>query len=69
MTKTINIEGMVCVNCVKHVEEALNDISGVSDVSVSLEKNNATITVNDDMDNTILEQAIVDAGYEVKGIV
>lgn len=63
MKKTISIEGMVCGNCVKHVEEALHELSGVSGVDVSLENKNATVN------NTVLEQAIVDAGYEVKGIV
>lgn len=69
MKKTISIEGMVCGNCVKHVEEALHELSGVSGVDVSLENKNATVTVSEGVDNAVLEQAIVDAGYEVKGIV
>lgn len=38
MKKTINIEGMVCGNCVMHVKNALMAVSGVTNVDVSLEK-------------------------------
>lgn len=34
MKKTINIEGMVCGNCVMHVKNALMDVSGVTNVIV-----------------------------------
>ena len=28
MEKVLNIEGMVCMNCVKHVEKALRELAG-----------------------------------------
>ena len=37
MEKVLNIEGMVCGMCVKHVDKALRDIQGIKDVDVSLE--------------------------------
>ena len=36
MEKVLNIEGMVCMNCVKHVEKALRELAGISEVTVSL---------------------------------
>ena len=35
MEKVLNIEGMVCGMCVKHVDKALRDIQGIKDVDVS----------------------------------
>ncbi len=35
MEKVLNIEGMVCGMCVKHVDKALRDIQGIKDVAVS----------------------------------
>ena len=36
MEKVLNIEGMVCMNCVKHVDKALREIQGIKDVDVSM---------------------------------
>lgn len=68
MKKNIYIEGMVCVNCVKHVKNALMDVSGVTNVDVSLEKKTAEVTLGVEVSDAILSDAIIDAGYEVKGI-
>lgn len=64
--KKINIEGMMCMHCVGHVEKALKAIDGVGEVNVSLDDKCATVTGN--VDNAVLTKAVVDAGYEVKGI-
>ena len=47
MEKTYRIEGMMCMHCRKHVEDALNSIDGVS-ASVSLEPPLATLTFTGD---------------------
>lgn len=41
---TLNVQGMTCQNCVRHVREALEAIEGATDVTVDLE--NGTATVN-----------------------
>ena len=41
MEKVLNIEGMVCGMCVKHVDKALRDIQGIKDVAVHLESKSA----------------------------
>lgn len=45
MKKELMIEGMMCQNCVKHVTNALEGISGASHVQVSLEDKKATVEV------------------------
>ena len=68
MEKTLNIEGMVCMNCVKHVDKALREIKGVQDVAVSLENKSAQVQLSQDVADAALKAAIEDAGYEVIGI-
>lgn len=67
MTKTINIEGMMCQHCVKHVTDALNKLEGVT-AEVSLENKNAVCQVSGSVTDDTLKAAVVDAGYEVTGI-
>ena len=66
MKKVISIEGMSCENCVRHVTEALEALEGVSSVVVSLDDN--TATVETEVDNEILKNAIEDEGYDVTDI-
>lgn len=61
MTTTISVEGMSCDHCEQTVEEALRDLSGVTDVTVDRENERARI--NGDADTTSLVQAVEDAGY------
>lgn len=68
MTKTIQIEGMACGHCTARVEQALREILGVTDVTMSLEKKQAVVTMEDSVTEEMLEQAVTDAGYEWKGI-
>lgn len=67
MTKTIQIEGMMCQHCVKHVTDALNKLEGVS-ATVSLENKNAVCQISGAVTDDVLKAAVVDAGYEVTGI-
>lgn len=67
MEKTIDIEGMSCAHCVKHVTEALDAIDGVK-AEVSLENKNAKVSLQKEVSDDVLKEAVVKAGYEVKGI-
>lgn len=62
--KLMKIDGMMCTHCQAHVSKALNDIDGVEAV-VSLEENNAKITLTKDVPDEVLIQAVKDAGYTV----
>lgn len=68
MEKVLNIEGMVCGNCVKHVDKALRGIQGVKDVAVHLESKSAQVQLNQDVPDDVLKTAIEDAGYQLVSI-
>ena len=68
MKKVLDIEGMMCQHCVAHVNKALSGIEGVEAVEVSLENKNAAVTLAADVSDDSLVKAVVDAGYEVKGV-
>lgn len=63
MKKKILIEGMSCGHCVAHVKDALEGIDGVSSVEVSLEGKYATVET--DVNDEILKEAIEEEGYDV----
>ena len=66
MTKTINVEGMMCEHCVAHVKKALEGIEGVSKADVSLAKNNAILTLEKEVSDETIKAAVEEAGYNVK---
>ena len=66
IVKTLNVEGMSCMHCVKKVETALKEVKGVKSVKVSLENKTAEVTLKEDVDTEVLKKAVEDAGYEVK---
>ncbi|WP_135666907.1 heavy-metal-associated domain-containing protein [Halorhabdus rudnickae] len=61
MTQTITVEGMTCEHCEQTVEEALRDVSGVTDATADREAEQAS--VDGDADVMALVQAVEDAGY------
>lgn len=63
MKKKISIEGMSCEHCVAHVKNALEGIDGVSAVEVNLEGKYATVET--DVNDEILKEAIEEEGYDV----
>ncbi len=68
MEKTINIEGMMCEHCVATVKKALEAVDGVSVADVSLENNNAVVTLTKEVDNKVLQEAVEAKDYTVTGI-
>lgn len=67
MMVRLNIEGMSCMHCVKHVKDALLEISGVSSVDVNLNGKYAVVE-GENLSNEALKAAVEDAGYDVVGI-
>lgn len=67
MTITLDIEGMMCEHCKKHVEEALAKLP-VSSAAVDLAKKSAVIEADGDITDDTLRQMIANAGYEVVNI-
>ncbi|MBP5639947.1 MAG: heavy metal translocating P-type ATPase [Victivallales bacterium] len=66
--QTVSIDGMMCQHCVKHVNDALAKIPGVTGVTVSLEKKNAVVSSASGIAPEVLKTAVEDAGYTVMGI-
>ena len=66
MEKVLNVEGMMCKNCVAHVEKALKGIDGVADAKADLDAKTATVTLASDVADDVLVKAVVDEGYEAK---
>ena len=65
MTKTIIIEGMMCAHCTGRVQKALEALTGVESVVMSLESKSAEVTLGEDVPEEILRAAVTEAGYEV----
>ena len=65
MKKQLFIEGMSCGHCVRHVEEALKEISGVAGVIVDLNNKNALIELSGAVEDAQLKEAVEEAGYDV----
>jgi copper ion binding protein len=67
MKVKLNIEGMSCMHCVKHVKDALLEINGVSSVDVNLDGKYAVVE-GENLSNEAMKAAVEDAGYDVVGI-
>ena len=68
MTKTMNIEGMMCGHCEARVKKALEALSGVEAADVSHEAGTAKVTVTADVTDEMLKKAVEDQDYKVLSI-
>ena len=63
---TIPITGMTCAACVSHVSNAIQEVPSVTDVSVSLASERATLLLRDgSLRSEELVDALEDAGYGI----
>ena len=67
MVKVLDVEGMMCAHCQARVQKALEEIAGVTEVTVSLEEKTATVAMESEIADDKLSQAVTEAGYQVKG--
>lgn len=65
-TVRLDIEGMTCDNCVRHVTEALKNAPGVKKADVRLDESRAEVTTKGDPDMEGLVAAVEAAGYKAK---
>jgi Copper chaperone len=68
MKKRIVVEGMKCGNCVKHVKADLEELKGVTSVTVDLDSKTAVIEASSDIQDSDIKLAIRDTRYEVVSI-
>ena len=62
----LDVTGMTCQNCVKHVREALEEVLGVGEVQVDLSAAQATVKHDGSAEVSSLIAAVDEAGYEAK---
>ena len=62
--RTVMIEGMTCDHCKACVESRLNALDGVS-AKVNLKKKTAVVSMEKDVADEVIKNAIENAGYEV----
>ena len=66
--KVISIEGMACMHCVNHVQQALSAVPGVKEAKVDLESKSATVSVDVSVTDAALKAAVDEAGYQAVSI-
>ena len=62
---TLAIEGMSCASCIGRVEQALQDVPGVTKANVNLAMERADIRFVGVLDLSMLEKAVEEVGYKV----
>jgi copper chaperone CopZ len=68
MTKTMTIEGMTCGHCKARVEKTLAGVEGVLSAQVDLALKQAVVTMDQDIADSVLIDAVDDAGYDVVSV-
>lgn len=68
MTKTMNIEGMMCGHCEATVKKALEALKGVENAEVSHTAGTAVVTLDADVSDDTLKKAVEDQDYKVTKI-
>ena len=66
MTQTIFVNGMTCGHCINSVTEELSKINGVKKVEIDLASGKVDIDSNEEISKVKIEEAIKEAGYELK---
>ncbi len=65
-TTILTVDGMTCGHCVNAVQTEVGKLAGVTDVAVDLTSGQVTIVAESTPDPAALQEAIEEAGYEVR---
>ena len=68
MTKTMNIEGMMCGHCEARVKKALEALDAVCEAVVSHESGTAVVTLSSDISDEKLKETVEAEDYKVTSI-
>lgn len=60
----LNVEGMTCQSCIRHVDEALRGVEGVCSVDVQLREGKVQVEHGEETSIPALIDALREAGYE-----
>jgi len=66
-TATYTVAGMTCGHCVSSVTEEVAEVPGVTDVDVDLASGGLTITSDAPVDESAVQAAVEEAGYQLVG--
>ncbi len=68
MTKTLNVEGMMCPHCEARVKKALEALPGVESAVADHTKGTAVVTLSAAVDDAALKAAVEEQDYKVLGV-
>lgn len=68
MKMTLEISGMMCPRCEKHVQKGLLALDGVQSVTASHASGTATLKTDKQIPEPLLRETIAALGYECRGI-
>ena len=68
MEKTLKIERMMCEHCEMHTKKALEALDGVTNAMVSHQTGTAVVTLEKNVSDDVLIQAVTNQGYKVTEI-
>ena len=66
-TSTYTVVGMTCGHCVNSVTEEVTQVPGVTNVDVDLASGGLTVTSDSTIDDSAVQAAVEEAGYQVAG--
>ena len=68
MTKTLKVEGMMCMHCEARAKKALEAVSGVESAAADHTAGTAVVTLNAPVADETLRAAVEAQGYKVLGV-
>ena len=68
MTKTMKIEGMMCGHCEARVKKTLEGLEGVTEAVVSHENGTAVVTLEKEVSDSVLKEAVEAQDYKVVSV-
>ena len=68
MKKTMKIEGMMCGHCEARVKKTLEALEAVAEADVSHENGTAVVTLNSEVADDVLKNAVEEQDYKVLSI-
>ncbi len=68
MTKTMKIEGLMCMHCDARVKKCLEALEQVAEAAVSHETGTAVVTLNAEVADEVLKKTVEDQDYKVLSI-
>jgi len=66
--QTVRIKGMMCAHCEGRVKNALEELDGVEEATVSHEKGTAELKLSAHVDSDKIKKAVENAGYKFQGV-